>query len=197
MSKLKFRWGFKAEANRWANDLREELELELSDPLCPWRLAGHLAIPILDLTKLAEYEIDERTREALEYLFSSKGKREFSATVCYEGTQAFIVNNDTHDTKRQASNIAHEIAHVLMGHPPTAPFDADGKRDFIKEIEAEAEWLGPALLVSENAALSAYRQIQSGTETVDTLSDKWFVTVDVINMRMNVVGAKKRYRRAA
>ncbi|EFO28607.1 putative toxin-antitoxin system, toxin component [Roseibium sp. TrichSKD4] len=84
-----------------------------------------------------------------------------------------------------------------MRHHPTALFDADGNRDFIRAIEDEAEWLGPALLVSEEAALFAYRQIQLGTETVQTLSDKWTISVDVINMRMNVVGAKRRFRRAA
>ncbi|KKM24625.1 hypothetical protein LCGC14_1603210, partial [marine sediment metagenome] len=130
-------------------------------------------------------------------LMQGKGKKEFSATVCYEGFKAFIVNNDVHEAKRQASNIAHELAHVLLGHPPAPPFDENGKRDFLAEIEDEAEWLGPALLVSEAAAINAYKLIQSNAYTLSSLSDAWQVTEDVLRMRMNAVGAKKRVRQAA
>lgn len=186
----KFRYGFKAEANRFAKELREELGVPLHHPLCPWKLAGHLAVPILGITSLpASPEIT--------YLTNGKGKLEFSATVCFKGTKAFIVNNDAHPVKRQASNIAHELAHVLLGHPPTPPFDEDGSRDFLRQVEDEAEWLGPALLVSDKAAVHAYEVIQTGQYTLESLSEEWQVTEDVIKMRMNVSGARKRYKRRA
>lgn len=186
----KYRYGFKAEANRIASELREELAVSIDDPLCPWKLANHLFVPIIKLSELPN------CAEKI-YLTIGKGRQEFSATVCYEGTKSFIINNDAHPTKRQASDIAHELAHVLMGHPPTSPFDETGKRDFLVEIENEAEWLGPALLVSEQAALRAYQLIQSSQHTLSTLSDEWQITEDVIRMRMNAIGAAKRYKRKA
>lgn len=186
----KYKYGFKAEANRFALELRTEMDVLPEQPLCPWKLAIHLAVPILEFTKLPD--CDEKL-----YLMRGKGKKEFSATVCYEGRKAFIVNNDVHHPKRQASNIAHELAHVLMGHPPAPPFDENGKRDFLPAIEAEAEWLGPALLVSDTSAMHAYRLIRAGEFTLSSLSDEWDITEDVIQMRMNLVGAAKRFRRAA
>lgn len=181
-----FRYGFKAEASRFACELRAEMEVPLKAPLCPWKLAEHLYVPIINLTTLPDCE-------QRQYLSVGKGRNEFSATVCYDGIKAFVLNNDTHEPKRQASNIAHELAHVLLGHPPTAPFDEAGKRDFILEIEREAEWLGPALLVSDEAAMHAYRLIKTGQYSIAGLSDEWNVTRDVIQMRMNVVGASKRF----
>ena len=189
MSK-KYRHGFKAVANRFASELREEMGFPIDDPPCPWKLAIHLYIPIIKLSELPD-------RAEKQYLTNGKGKAEFSATVCYEGTRSSIINNDVHPVKRQASDIAHELAHVLMGHPPTPPFDETGKREILIEIENEAEWLGPALLMSDHAAVRAYKLIQSDQYTLRTLSDDWNVTEDVIRMRMNVVGASKRFRRSA
>lgn len=190
MPKKKYRYGFKAEANRYALELREELGVQPYLPLCPWRLSSHLEVPIIQLSQLPDCAHKN-------YLVMGKGQAEFSATVCYEGTRSFILNNDSHPMKRQVSNIAHELAHVLMGHPPTPPFDETGKRDFLREIEDEAEWLGPTLLVSDKAAMYAYRLIQTNQQTLSSLSDEWVVTEDVLKMRMNVVGAKRRYNRAA
>lgn len=189
MSKKKFRYGFKAEANRFALELRDELGVSPHDPLCPWALAEHLYVPILTLSELPDCA-EKR------HLTGAQGKAEFSATVCFEGTRAFILNNDVHAIKRQASNIAHELAHVLLGHPPTPPFDENGKREFLREVEDEAEWLGPALLVSDKAAMHAYKLIQNNEYSVTSLSDTWQITEDVIKMRMNVVGARKRFGRA-
>lgn len=186
----KYRYGFKAEANKFAHELRVEMDVLPEHPLCPWKLATHLAVPVFKLTELPDCA--EKV-----YLIKGKGKKEFSATVCYEGTKAFIVSNDVHDKKRQASNIAHELAHILLGHPPAPPFDEDGTRDFLVEIEDEADWLGPSLLVSDDAALNAYKLIQSRSYTLSSLSDDWKTTEDVIRMRMNLVGAKKRFSRAA
>lgn len=186
----KYRRGFKAESNRTARELRLEMNVLPDQPLCPWSLATHLAVPIFKFTELPD------CAEKF-YLMRGKGKKEFSATVCYEGIRAFIVNNDVHDTKRQASNVAHELAHILLGHPPAPPFDEEGKRDFLAEIEHEAEWLGPALLVSEDAAMNAYKLIKTRDYTLSSLSDEWMITEDVLRMRMNLVGARKRFSRAA
>ena len=70
-------------------------------------------------------------------------------------------------------------------------------RDYPVEIEEEAQWLGPELLVSEQAAMHAYKIINSGEFTLETLSDEWGITAQVIRMRINLVGAKRRFNRAA
>ncbi len=190
MPKTKLRWGFVKEANAWALDLRQEMQLLPQEPMCPWKLCKHLGITIIRLSDLPT--CPERT-----LLFERRKGHGFSAAVCFEGIQAFIVINDINEPKRQASDIAHELAHVLLRHPPKNPFHADGIREFLPEHEAEAERLGPMLLVSEAAALSAYRMISDGTHSLPSLSNEWRITEDVIRMQMGLSGAKKRLRNAA
>ena len=116
---------------------------------------------------------------------------------CFEGLKAFIFLNDANEPKRQASDIAHEIAHILLRHTPVNPFVPGGKREYSPTDELEAETLGPALLVSEAAALRAYRLIQTRQHSLFSLSNEWMVTEDVIRWRMNAVGANKRVKLAA
>ncbi|PTE21249.1 zinc peptidase [Cereibacter changlensis JA139] len=159
-------------------------------PLCPRELAEHLEVKIIRLTQLPPF--NER-----ELLLSRKAGCGFSAAACFEGLKAFIFLNDANDPKRQNSDIAHEIAHILLRHTPVNPFVPGGKREFSPEDELEAETLGPTLLVSEAAALRAYRLINASQHSLLSLSNEWMVTEDVIRWRMNAVGANKRARAAA
>lgn len=190
MAKTKLRRGFVAEAHRWADDLRSELDLAPYDPMCPKRLARHLEVPIYLLSKLPE--CDEQRA-----LLEKRQGYDFSAAACFEGRAAFILLNDGHDPKRQVSDIAHELAHIILGHPPANPFQPDGIRDFLPEHEMEAERLGPTLLLSDAAALRAYKLINGKTHTLQSLSDEWGITRDVIQMRINLSGAKKRLQYVA
>lgn len=186
----KLRRGFKTEANNWAKELREEMGVQLSSPLCPWRLAEHLCVPVLDASKI----VDAKTAR---YLATEQGLREVSAMVCFEGIAAKVIVNDAHSRKRLASNVAHELAHVVLRHPPTDLFHEDGTRNFNSEYEDEANWLGPALLMSEQAALAAFSLISRGQVTLAAYSDEHQISEEVIQMRMNVVGARRRVRFAA
>ena len=190
MPASRLRRGFKTECNARARELRVELGLESHAPLCPWMLCEHLEIPVLDLRQLGP--CPEQA-----YLLTRKGQKAFSAAVLYEGLRASVLLNGAHSRKRLASSLAHEVAHVVLHHPPRPLFVAGGARSFSPEHEAEAEWLGPALLVSEEAALHAHHLIQTGAATLAQLSNHWTVSTHVIRMRMNVVGAARRYARSA
>lgn len=190
MPKQKLRRGFVTEAHWWASSLREEMKIAADAPLCPRKLAEYLEIKIIRLTQLPP--LQER-----ELLLSRKAGFGFSAAACFEGLKAFIFLNDANETKRQASDIAHEISHILLRHKPVNPFVPGGKREFSPEDELEAETLGPALLVSEAAALHAYRLIQTRQHSLFSLSNEWMITEDVIRWRMNAVGASKRIKLAA
>ncbi|MGR8963760.1 ImmA/IrrE family metallo-endopeptidase [Rhizobium leguminosarum] len=186
----KLRKGFVAEANRWAVDLRGELGLSEGDPMSPWMLAKHLEVPIYRLSALPDCAEKD-------LLYKKKGGHDFSAAVCFDGLAAFVVTNDGNDPKRQASDIAHELAHVLLRHPPANPFMEDGLRDFSAEHELEAERLGPTLLLSDYAAVRAHRLIVGGQYTVARLSDAWGLSREVIQMRINLSGARRRLSNAA
>ena len=183
LAKVNLRRGFATEANKWALDLRGELNLASQDPLCPVRLAKHLSVPIFKLSHMPE--CDERS-------LLLRKRYDFSAAVCFDGLAAFILINDGHDPKRQASDVAHELAHVILRHPPANPFHENGIREFSPEHEAEAERLGPNLLVSNEAAVRALRLTMSGQYTLSSLSDAWGITEQVIQMQINLSGAKRR-----
>ena len=74
-----------------------------------------------------------------------------------EGLRRTVIYNDAHDRKRQASDLAHEIAHALLHHPTHALLNAQGKRHYEREIEEEANWLGPALLISRRGRFADSR----------------------------------------
>lgn len=177
------RHGFKTEANWYAREMRRELNIPAHDALCPWKLAEHLDFPVLPLTF---YEAVEP--KAVAYFRSRLGQREFSAITIFQGSARLIVHNDAHDPDRQASNIAHELAHGLLLHPPKPPIDEHGSRHYNPVLEEEANWLGPALLVSDEAAV---RVVRLGL-TVPAAAALYKVSGPVMQMRINVSGARKR-----
>jgi Zn-dependent peptidase ImmA (M78 family) len=185
---MKLRRGFKTEANSYAREFRTELGKKPHEPLCPWQLAELLEIPILKLRDL--YDDAE---EAVSDLITI-AQDEFSAVSVFNRRKRLIVHNDSHHPYRQAANIAHELSHAVLMHPPTPPFNDDGKRNYsaeIKSLEEEANWLGPALLISEEAALHIVTQ-KIGSHQAAQL---YGVSEKLINMRINVIGAKRRASR--
>lgn len=185
---MALRRGFKTEANKFSKELREELGKQPHEPLCPWALAQLLEIPVFALS-----DFNGITPEAVSIL-SNGAQDEFSAVSVFQGRRRLIVHNDAHHRYRQAANIAHELSHAILMHPPTPPFNEDGERNYsaeVKSIEEEANWLGPALLISEEAALHIVRN----RIHVSQASNLYDASEKLITMRINVTGARKRAAR--
>jgi Zn-dependent peptidase ImmA (M78 family) len=179
------RRGFKTEANEYARELRAELDLASHEPLCPRALAEHLGIPLMRLSELARIE-----PAAVRYLMWT-APDVFSAATLFSGYHRLIVYNDAHHPRRQAADLAHEIGHGLLGHPPASILDEFGCRQFNRVHEEEANWLGPALLVSEEAALHI---VEQGI-TISAAVAMYGVSRDLITMRIAVTGAQRRVER--
>lgn len=180
---MKLRHGFKTEADKIAVELRSELELTADAPLCPWTLAHHLEIPVYTLAAAQKHE-----PRAVSYLLS-KGSKHFSAVTLFggrHGQSRFICHNESHALPRQRSNLAHELAHAILLHPPTLIFECDPM------TEEEAKWMGPTLLVTAAAA----KKIAIDAIDFSTAAERYGVSVDLIRMRVNVTGgtviAKRR-----
>lgn len=187
---MEHRRGFKAEANWYAREMRRELCLQPHDPLCPWKLAEHLEYKVVELS---EYAADEPRAAA--YLRSARGQKEFSAITLCDDEIRWIIHNDAHHRRRQAANISHELAHGLLLHRPAPLTGMNGARIFNREQENEANWLGPALLVSEEAALF----IVETAKPLAAVCETYGVSGDLLQMRLHVTGAFIRVarRRAA
>lgn len=176
-----------SEANTIARNIRRELGLGVADPLDPWRLAAHLDIPVVNLSSMRA-EAENAVMQ-----FTRKDREAFSAVTVFSGYKRLIVVNDAHSHGRQASNIAHELAHSLLWHEPVPAFDGDGVREWNAEQEEEAQWLAGALLISEEAALSIVRRRLSLEEAAQLNG----TSVDMVRGRINVTGARKRAELAA
>jgi uncharacterized protein DUF955 len=154
----RLRRGFHKEAEEYALEFRKELKLEDSDPLDPYVLAAHLEIPVRELLS------DPAFSPELRVYFSGPGSDLFSAATVFDGPRAEIILNNSHHPNRLRSSLMHEIAHVLLGHPPRPPIIEGGCRHFDHIREKEANDLGWTILVPKRAALRA-------VENFDTRAD--------------------------
>lgn len=185
---MTLRRGFKSEANWYAKSFRLELGMSEDSPLCPFDLAQHLGVGLISLS-----QIRESCPEQVAYFQGNVGRRELSALTVMRGEQSLIIYNDANSSKRSNADVMHELAHIILFHPPKPPISADGSRHYDGVLEEEANWLGPALLVSDEAAVAIARNGWS----ISQASDLFGVSEDLVRMRLNVSGAYKRIRRAA
>jgi Zn-dependent peptidase ImmA (M78 family) len=116
----------------------------------------------------------------------------FSAVTVFYGHRRTIVHNDGHAPSRQNSNLAHELAHGLLLHPPTPAMDDRGCRDWNQAVEDEASWLAGILLVSEAATIA----IANGRWNKMEAAAHFEVSPAMIQYRLNATGAYERVRRA-
>lgn len=182
---MAFRRGFKSEANEIVAEIRNELGLTAFEALDPRKLAAWLEIPIIGLS---DFLLDA---PAVRHLLQVEVDV-FSAVTVFAGSERTIVHNDAHAPTRQASNLAHELGHALLLHPPTPALDDSGCRHWNQGIEDEANWLSGALLVPEAAAIGIAR----GRWTLADAASHYGVSQAMIRWRLNSTGATKRVQRA-
>ncbi len=173
---MTLRRGFKAEASWFARALRQELGLEPWDPLCPWGLAKHLAIPVIPLSDLRPFAPE------VVHALMTRGRDWFSAVTIFvgrRGRRRVICHNDGNAKTRQAADISHELSHAVLGHSAAEMFERD------PIAEDEAQWMGPALLVSDEAAIRIAQQGLSLQAAARTFA----VSDQLMRMRLNVTAA--------
>jgi Zn-dependent peptidase ImmA (M78 family) len=118
----------------------------------------------------------------------------FSAVTVPRGPHRAIVFNDFHHPHRQRSSICHELAHCFLGHECTPPLTPEGERAYHSGLEAEANYLGGALLISNEAAI----RIALTRMDPATVQAVYGVSLDMIEYRLRMSGAHiiaKRSRR--
>ncbi len=174
--------GFKSKANAIARKARAALGLAASAPLSPWRLALSMGVVTSPLSSFAQ-ECGDAVRHLM-----TVDRRAFSAGTFQLGGKTLVVYNDANAALRQRSDLAHELAHLLLKHPMLPILDERGCRHLDKDREDEANWLGPALLVSDEAALHIARQ----GWTVAQAASEYEVTEEVTRFRLNVTAAFRR-----
>jgi len=184
---MSLRRGFKAETSRIAAQLRQDLQLAPEAPIDLYAVAALLGLVIVPFSHFANRCPDEVT-----HLMKVDPTAWSAGLIDVGASKRIILHNDAHSPRRQRSNIAHEIAHVLLGHTATLPLDAMGCRNIDRDVEEEANWLGGVLLVPDAAAVHIVRRSLS----IEDACRQYGVSADLLRMRINMSGARRRVGRA-
>ena len=143
----KFKHGFKAEAERYAEEFRAELDLRPDAPLCPRKLAEHLGVPVFGIGN------NPKLPSEITNHWANHPDDPFSGLIISDGSYKEIHHNDFHHPRRQNSDLAHELAHIIMGHDLETPIKDNGERAYDRNTEEEAKWLGGTLLLPKKATV--------------------------------------------
>jgi Zn-dependent peptidase ImmA (M78 family) len=183
---LTLRRGFRAQAERHATDIRRELGLAPADPVDLAAIAKHLGVRVVPADELIDIEPLHELERIQAFAFSACTFDIYGTTV--------IVFNPLRSAGRHNSDIAHELAHLLLKHDLSEirvvagiPF-----RTCLPEQEEEATTLAGTLLLPRPLLLRAAHQRLDATE----IAERYGVTVEMARFRLNTTGVAKQARAA-
>lgn len=168
--------------------MREQLGLGLLSPLCPWALAKHLALHVLDIQELQIPAND------IEHLTGPGSNAWSGFTVRHAGLVGIVVNT-SHSKRRLRSTLMHEISHIHLKHVGSRVDVNDSGillvSDFSREQEDEADWLSGALLLPRDALLEARRAKNS----VAQICEEFGASEEMCNWRLRMTGVDTQLNR--
>lgn len=170
------RRGFKAEAERLALSVRTGMDLTPTCRLDPVALAALHQADVVPLSALIGVSEDHRKQ------LMESDTAAFSGAVVFREDRKLVVVNDAHTPERQANTISHEIAHLLLEHPPGPAF-GEFSRTLTKEIEQEADWLAGCLLVP-GVGIAATMELCG--DDLGLAASQYAVSLELMRWRHNV-----------
>src|SRR5580658_5886314 len=154
-----FRRGFKTWAEQTSLRVRQKLNVSPASPIDPVRLAG-----LLEVSVLSPMDLEGLDANICERLL--KDHRDcWSAITVTDGRNHLIISNPAHAETRTRSSLAHEIAHIILGHEPSmmfmSPQSGMALRTHNEDQEEEANWLSGCLLLPREALMFIRRKRMS------------------------------------
>jgi hypothetical protein len=177
-----FRRGFKTWSEQTSLRVRQKLKLSRTAPLDPSQLADLLAVFVVTPEDLADLPADVRHRLRAEH------EENWSAITVSDGSSHLIVINSSHARTRVNSSLAHELAHIILGHEPSmmfmTPASGIALRTHNEQQEDEANWLAGALLLPRDVLLSIrHRKLEDQLACAE-----YGVSAAMLRYRFNVTG---------
>lgn len=114
-------------------------------------------------------------------------KDPFSGLIIADGSYKEIHHNDYSHPRRQNSDLAHELAHIILGHDMDTPLKENGERAYDRDVEEEARWLGAALLLPRKATV--FMVLNEYTRPM--VENEYQVSWDMFEYRVRVTAAKR------
>lgn len=132
-------------------------------------------------------EIPGLDSETKEILYKDSGA--WSAVTLTNGLKHVIILNPSHSGGRVASDLMHELSHLIIGHKPgRVDITEDGTlilNTYAKNQEDEANWLAGCLLLPRDALVAALRS-NCGVEEI---ANQYGASMAMVEYRLNVTGA--------
>ena len=179
--------GFKTHAERLAVEIRSRIGLDAEARLDLAALRGHLEVDLIELSALRD-----RCADAVDHLHGD-GQADFSAALLVGSEGQLIVINDSHSRARLANSIAHELAHLLLGHEPQPGFDPLGNRHWPADDEEEADWLAGCLLAPRAGLIAVVTRLELD---LDRAADHYGISIELMRRRWHQTGAARQLERA-
>jgi Zn-dependent peptidase ImmA (M78 family) len=174
--------GFKAEAERLANLVRDEMGIGRYKPLDIDALVRHVgaqrrtADELTTLTKL--HELEELQPGA------------FSACTFDFGSRKVIVVSPLASDERQRSDASHEASHLLLNHTVKEVEQLAGVSFFTcdPDEEQEATWLAGCLLLPRDLLVQS---LKGGLDAV-AIAEANTVSLQMANFRLRATGVERQ-----
>ena len=180
---MALRRGFKSEAERIARRVRTEMGIGAAEPIAPEILAKLLGIEVRAGNELIPRERFTELEDIQPGSFSA-------CTLNPSVDRLVVVYNPLSSTSRQRSDIAHELAHVLLDHD-LSRVERIGDVTFLScdpTQEEEAGWLSGCLLLPRPLLLA---EVRRGSEAKD-IAAKCGVSERMAQYRLDVTGVVRQ-----
>lgn len=177
------RRGFKSEAEEIAKRVRAELGMGAAQSVAPEVLAELLGIEVRAGDELIPRERFVELKQLQDDAFSA-------CTFRPSADRVVVVYNPLSAKSRRRSDLAHELAHVLLDHE-LSRIETLGDATFLScdaTQEEEAVWLSGCLLLPRALLLAEVRRGSSTRE----IAKKCGVSEDMARYRLNVTGVVKQ-----
>lgn len=184
---MPFGRGFKSETERTIADIRKNLELGPDEQVDLPAVADYLGIEV----RRADELVDVQLLRELESLHPGA----FSAcTFRPRPGHIVIVYNPLHAASRNNSDLAHELAHIVLRHELTKLERMGDLSYFVcnAQQEEEAAWFAGSLLLPRDLLLIDLRRGLSSA----AIAKKRKLSEAMVTYRINVTGANRQLARA-
>ncbi len=158
--------------------VRTELGLSESDAVDPRDVAVQMGVSVVSADEL----VPRKDLEELERLQAYA----FSAATFKVQERHIIVVNPIRTVARQNSDVAHELAHLILKHELSEVRDLAGTpfRTCRPDEELQATTFGGTLLLPRPLLVSAAKRRAS----IEDIADQYDVTVEMARFRYNTTG---------
>lgn len=185
-----FKRGFKTKAEELAIYYREKLRLSPFKPLCAFKLASYMEIPVFSV------EDAFQGNELNPHFALMNDTSKFNALwMPNEDGDKIIIHNQNHSSQRQQSNLMHELSHIILEH--SIPEDI-GKichkfnlHYYSKQHELEARFLGACLQITT----PSIRWVIKEKWTEDEISHYYNASLEMVRYRINILNRKRNHSR--